>query len=111
MASRSSVVESTVPQAEDEWVRQSCGFYACPVCRQGLEPVRDGLSCRVCARTYPILSGIPDFTVVNFEGSNNFSMRVAAKRVRTEVDQVRAGRNWRGNPARSVAAETIGGKS
>src|SRR5271165_4754858 len=73
MASQSFSIESTVPQAEDEWIRQPCGFYACPVRKQGLEPVHDGLSCRVCARTYPIFSGIPDFIVVNLEESRNRS--------------------------------------
>ena len=72
--------ESTIPQVEDECIRQSCGFYACPVCKQGLEPVHDGLSCRVCARTYPILSGIPDFIVVNLEESTNFSLHMVGKK-------------------------------
>jgi ubiquinone/menaquinone biosynthesis C-methylase UbiE len=80
MASQSVAIESTNPQAEDEWIRQSCGFYACPVCKQGLEPVHDGLSCRVCVRTYPILSGIPDFIVVNLEESSNFSLHLVGKR-------------------------------
>ena len=71
-----SAIESSVPQAEEEWIRQSCGFYACPVCKRGLEPVHDGLSCRACARTYPILSGIPDFVVVKLEESSNRSLRV-----------------------------------
>ena len=53
MASPSVAIESTIPQAEDEWIRRSSGFYACPVCKQGLEPVHDGLSCRLCERTYP----------------------------------------------------------
>ena len=79
MASQSFDIESTVPQAEDEWIRQSCGFYACPTCKQDLEPAYDGLSCRVCARTYPILSGIPDFIVVNLEESRNRSLRVVGK--------------------------------
>ena len=76
MASPSVAIESTIPQAENEWIRQSCGFYACPACKQDLEPVHDGLSCRVCARTYPILSGIPDFILVNLEESRNRSLRV-----------------------------------
>jgi hypothetical protein len=33
MAPQSVAIESTIPQAEDEWIRQSCGFYACPVCK------------------------------------------------------------------------------
>jgi len=80
MASPSVAVESTIPQAEDEWTRQSCRFYACPVCKQGLEPVHDGLSCRVCVRIYPIRSGIPDFIVVNLEESSNGTLHVVGKR-------------------------------
>jgi uncharacterized protein YbaR (Trm112 family) len=83
MASPSVATESTeltIPQGEDKWIRQSCGFYACPVCKQGLELVRDGLSCPVCARTYPILSGIPDFIVINLEESRNRSLRVVGKK-------------------------------
>jgi len=41
-----------------------------------LEPVYDGLFCPVCAWTYPILSGIPDFIVVDLEESRNRSLRV-----------------------------------
>ena len=76
MASRSIAIESTVPQAEDKWNRQPCRFYACPACKQDLEPLRDGLFCRVCARTYPIVSGIPDFLQVNLKESINRSLRV-----------------------------------
>jgi len=80
MASSSVAIESTIPQAEDEWIRQSYGFYACPVCKQDLEPVHDGLSCRVCGKTYPILSGIPDFNLINLEESRNRSLRVVGKK-------------------------------
>ena len=80
MASPSSLTEPMPPPAEGPWIRQSCEFYACPVCKQNLETVHDGLLCRGCARTYPIVSGIPDFTVVNFAESNNFDMRMLAKR-------------------------------
>ncbi len=80
MASPTSAIESTVPPAEDEWIRQSPGFYACPVCKQHLEPVHDGLSCRVCARTYPIRSGIPDFVVVNFERAGTGPCTCSGKR-------------------------------
>ena len=75
MAAQPCSIGSTVPQAEDEWIRQSRGFYACPTCKQDLEPAHDGLFCRVCATTYPILGGIPDFIVVNLEKSRNFSLR------------------------------------
>jgi len=80
MASQSVAIESTFPQAEDAWIRHFCGFYVCPVCKQGLEPVPDGLSCRVCVRTYPILDGIPDFIVVNLEESRNFTLHMLGKR-------------------------------
>lgn len=79
MAPQSISIESTVPHAEDEWIRQSCGFFACPTCKQNLEPASDGLFCRVCATTYPILSGIPDFNMVNLEESRNRSLRVVGK--------------------------------
>lgn len=65
--------------AENEWVRQSSGFYACPLCKQGLEPARDELFCPACERIYPILSGIPDFNVVNLEESGNRSLRVVGE--------------------------------
>lgn len=45
-----------------------------------LEPVPDGLCCRACARTYPIVSGIPDFIVENLEESRNRSLRVVGKK-------------------------------
>lgn len=80
MALQSSVIESIVPEAENEWIRQSCGFYACPVCKQQLEPVHDALSCRVCARTYRIRSGIPDFVAVNLEESRNRTLRILGKK-------------------------------
>ena len=54
MASESASLSHTVPQAEDASILQSGGFYACPVCKQGLEVLQDGFSCRACARTYPI---------------------------------------------------------
>jgi len=80
MASRSVAIESTIPLAEYEWIRQSCGFYACPACKQGLEPSSNGLSCHICARTYPILSGIPDFNLVNLEESRNRTLHVVGKK-------------------------------
>jgi len=38
--------------------------------------VHDGLSCPICVRTYPILSGISDFVSVNLEEGRNRSLRV-----------------------------------
>ena len=80
MASPSVEIESTIPQAEEERIGQSCGFYACPACKQDLEPVHNGLSCHVCAKTYPILNGIPDFLLGNLEESSNRSLRVVGKK-------------------------------
>ena len=42
--------------------------------------MHNGLSCLVCARTYPILSEIPDFILVNLEESRNRSLRVVGKK-------------------------------
>ena len=75
MASPSAAVESTILREEDKSIRQSRGFYACPACKQDLEPVHDGLCCRACARTYPIQSGIPDFLLINLKESSNRSLR------------------------------------
>lgn len=55
-------------------IRDCCGFYACPVCKRGLEPAHNGLVCPLCARTFVIRGGIPDFVVVNLEQSRNFSL-------------------------------------
>ena len=75
MASPSAAIESTIPREEDKSIRQSRGFYACPACKHELEAVHDGLSCRACARTYPIRSGIPDFLLINLKESSNRSLR------------------------------------
>ena len=79
MASQLSPVQSSIACAEDQWTRQSCGLYACPQCKQGLESAQDGLFCRVCAQTYPIVGGIPDFIVINLEESRNFSQHWVGK--------------------------------
>lgn len=76
----SSAVVSALPGAEDEGIRQSCGFYACPVCKHGLEPSSDGFFCRPCARTYPIRSGIPDFITISLEDSRNRTLRIVGRK-------------------------------
>ena len=54
---------------------ETYGIYACPTCKQELE-LRDGaLRCRVCAVTYPILDGIPDFIVEDLAQSSNRTLR------------------------------------
>ncbi len=80
MASQTIDIESTVPRTEGDWVLQCRGFYACPVCKRDLEPATDGLFCPACVRIYPIVSGIPDLTAVNFAESNSFDMRMLARR-------------------------------
>jgi len=65
---------------EDEERQQSHSVYACPTCKRELELGREGLCCRVCAVTYPILDGIPDFIVERLEESSNRSLRVVGKR-------------------------------
>lgn len=80
MASPSLAIESAIPQAEDGSMRQSSAFYACPVCKQHLGAVDGGLFCRICARSYPIVTGIPDFFPMNLEESSNRSLRVVGKK-------------------------------
>lgn len=38
-------------------------MYACPGCKGKLEIAENALRCGACARTYPLLDGIPDFLV------------------------------------------------
>jgi SAM-dependent methyltransferase len=76
MASQSAVIESTIPKPEDGLTQQSHGFYVCPACKQDLEPLQDSLFCGACARTYPIVSGIPDFVLIKLNESRNRSQRV-----------------------------------
>jgi ubiquinone/menaquinone biosynthesis C-methylase UbiE/uncharacterized protein YbaR (Trm112 family) len=71
-----SLIEPVVTPAEDQWMRQWRGFYACPMCKQNLKSVHDGLSCPVCSRTWPIERGIPDFLPLNLRESRNRSLRV-----------------------------------
>ena len=80
MTSESAVIESPVPRAEDASILPSGRFYACPVCKQALEALQDGFSCRACARTYPIQGGIPDFIVVNLEESKNRSLHTIGEK-------------------------------
>lgn len=80
MATPSVSPESAVSHQNNEWTPQSAEPYACPVCKQALESARDGFLCRLCARTYPILNGIPDFVVINLDQSKNRSLRAVGKK-------------------------------
>ena len=54
---------------------ETYGIYACPTCKQELELREGALRCRVCAVTYPILDGIPDFIVEDLAENSNRSLR------------------------------------
>lgn len=58
---------------------ETYGVYACPTCKRGLELREDGLRCQVCAVTYPILDGIPDFVVEDLAENSNQSLRSIGK--------------------------------
>jgi len=65
---------------KSEETQQPLGVYACPTCKREVELGPDGLYCRVCAVTYPILDGIPDFIVEKLEKSSNWTLRMIGKR-------------------------------
>ncbi len=44
-----------------------------------------GFPCRICAVTYPIRDGIPDFIVEKLEESSNWSLRMLGKRDSTTL--------------------------
>jgi len=71
--------EITAPQKEEEATLQPYGIYACPACKWQLEPVHEGLTCRVCSVTYPIRDGIPDFLVEKLEESPTRDLRIIGK--------------------------------
>jgi uncharacterized protein YbaR (Trm112 family) len=71
--------EITASQKEHEGTPQPYRIYACPTCKRELEPGREELDCRVCAVTYPIIDGIPDFLVEKLEESSSRDLRVIAK--------------------------------
>lgn len=68
------------PPKENEEVQESGSLYVCPTCKRelGLGPER--LYCHVCAVTYPIRDGIPDFIVEKLEENSNRSLRMLGKR-------------------------------
>ncbi len=65
---------------ESEELRKSLSVYVCPTCMRKVELRQDRLSCRLCAISYPILDGIPDFIVENLEESSNRTLHILGKR-------------------------------
>lgn len=80
MATKSVVSQDNRSSKENEEVRQPVSVYACPTCKQEVELRHHALYCRVCAVTYPILDGIPDFIIESLEESSNFSLHLVGKR-------------------------------
>jgi ubiquinone/menaquinone biosynthesis C-methylase UbiE/uncharacterized protein YbaR (Trm112 family) len=80
MAARSVDSQDIRSTKEGEEMPQSLSVYACPTCKREVELGHDGLYCRACAVTYPILDGIPDFIVEKLEESSNWSRRMIGKR-------------------------------
>jgi SAM-dependent methyltransferase len=58
---------------------ETYSVYACRTCKGQLELGAAGLRCQVCAVTYPILDGIPDFIVEDLAESSNQSLRSIGK--------------------------------
>jgi len=85
MATKSVVSQDNRSPKENEEVRPPVSVYACPTCKRELEMRQDGFDCRVCAVTYPILDGIPDFIVEKLEESSNRSLRLIGKRDSTTL--------------------------
>jgi ubiquinone/menaquinone biosynthesis C-methylase UbiE/uncharacterized protein YbaR (Trm112 family) len=77
--------EIAAPEKECAISPEPYGIYACPACKQDLEPAPDGLSCRACGVSYPIRDGIPDFIVEKLEENSNRSLRVLGKRDSTAL--------------------------
>jgi ubiquinone/menaquinone biosynthesis C-methylase UbiE/uncharacterized protein YbaR (Trm112 family) len=51
------------------------GVYVCPTCKRELELSDEGLRCGVCAVTYPIFDGIPDFVPEDLAQSGSQVLR------------------------------------
>ena len=58
---------------------ESYGIYRCPTCKGQLEQSDLGLRCNVCAVTYPILDGVPDFILEDLAKSSNRTLRGIGK--------------------------------
>jgi len=54
-------------------------IYACPTCKRELELRDGGPRCDVCAVTYRILDGIPDFVLEDLAENSNQSLRFIGK--------------------------------
>jgi SAM-dependent methyltransferase len=79
MATKSLASQNHRSPKENEEVQGKFRVYACPTCKSGLGMRQGGLDCRVCAMTYPILEGIPDFIVEKLRENRNRSLRMLGK--------------------------------
>jgi len=80
MAAQSVESQDIRSPKKSEETQPPLGVYACPTCKREVERGSDGLSCPVCAVTYPILDGIPDFIVEKLDESSNWTLRMLGKR-------------------------------
>jgi len=80
MAAKSVDSQDFRSPKESEETRKSVSVYVCPTCKREVELGDDGLYCRACAVTYPMLNGIPDFIVEKLEESSNRTLHILGKR-------------------------------
>jgi len=80
MATTSIDHEIAAPKKEYAIRSHPYGPYACPACKQAVEPRPGSLHCPACAVSYPILDGIPDFIAQDLEHSGSHDLRFIAKR-------------------------------
>jgi SAM-dependent methyltransferase len=74
----------------------------CPACRGRLDGTSESLSCRGCRRSYPVVSGLPDFRLQVGSGHDLEDDRAKAHALATSgatspadlVERVFAGRGW-----------------
>ena len=80
MATTSIDREIAAPEKEHVIHSHPYAVYACPKCKQALEPRSGSLYCHDCALDYPILDGIPDFIAQDLEHCTDHDLRYIAKR-------------------------------
>ena len=75
-------IDREIATAEKGYAIRSHSYdiYACPKCKNALEPGAGSLDCLACALSYPILDGIPDFIARELEHSSSHDLRYIAKR-------------------------------
>jgi ubiquinone/menaquinone biosynthesis C-methylase UbiE/uncharacterized protein YbaR (Trm112 family) len=72
--------EIAAPEKEHSIGSQPYDIYACPKCKNALEPGAGSLYCHACAVSYPNLDGIPDFIAQDLEHCTDHDLRLVAKR-------------------------------